>query len=137
MTDEQQQGCAHLAESPVQDDEALRWLIDCPEDLSNVVVTPVRFERHVDRSVPALRVFGFDRDQRRCYYRHQYEVHDERFDEDDLPMRVETYREQVTAWRLPGERWIRLVWRISGFPGCGRKVDRSLVIVDSSAEAFR
>lgn len=111
-----------------------RWREQCLDMLAELVVTPVRFERFEDRSVPAIKVWGLDRQDARCYYRHQYSVDDERFDEDDLPITVQSYQEQVTGWRLLDDRWLRLVVRISGFPGCGRRIDRRLAIVETAAD---
>lgn len=113
------------------------WLAGLADALTPVVVAPVRFERHEDSSVPAVKVVGFDAQGRSCFYRHHFVVNDERFDEDELPLLVETFREQVTAWRLQDARWLCLTVRVSGFAGCGRRIDNTLDIVDDLATAMR
>jgi hypothetical protein len=119
------------------DPESRRWLLECPPEVAPLLDEPVRFEHHEDRDIPALKLHGLDAAGRRCYYRHLYAVRDETFDDDDLPTRVETYREQVTAWRLPDGRWLRHLWRISGQPGCGRRIERVLSLVERAGELER
>jgi hypothetical protein len=116
------------------DGDPQRWREHCLDVLAELVIAPIRFERFEDRSVPAVKVWGLDRQGGRCYYRHQYSVNDDRFDEEDLPFTIRSYHEQVTGWRLPDDRWLRLVVRISGFPGCGRRIERRLAIVGSAAD---
>ncbi len=117
--------------------ESRRWLVDCPPEVAPLLDEPVQFDRQEDRGIPALKVHGIDAQGRRCYYRHDYTVRDETLDDEDLPVQVETYREQVTGWRLPDGRWLRHAWRVSGFPGCGRRIERHLSVVATAAELAR
>lgn len=119
------------------DPESRRWLADCPPELAPLLDEPVRFVRHVDRGIPALKLFGVDDAGQRCYYRHHYVVRDEGLDDEDLPLVVETYREQVTGWRLPDGRWLRHCWRVRGLAACGRRVERQLSVVDRASELER
>jgi hypothetical protein len=126
------QATATAGSGPAED-----WAEQLKGEVARLVEAPVRFERHEDRSVPASKVIGYDARGERCYYRHQYVMREERFDEDDLPMRVETWHEEVTAWRMRDSRWLRLAVRIQGFGGCGRRIDRVLSIVAHAADVGR
>lgn len=84
--------------------EPQQWREQSLDVLAGLMVAPVRFERFEDRSVPAVKIWGLDRQGVRCYHRHHYSVNDERFDEDDLPFTVQSYQEQVTGWRPLDDR---------------------------------
>lgn len=126
--------CPHLSVVANDASEVELWHQGWTGGLGAILVKPRRFERHVDHDVPAIRVRGFDAGGHPCYVRQHYVIHEERFDEDDLPLRVETFSEQVTAWRLPDGRWLQLAARVSGFAECGKRIERSVCIIDAAPE---
>lgn len=126
----------HSAPSPIEH-EALTWKLNCPEELEALLIPPRHFERQEDRSAQALKVRGFDHGGHACYYRHHYVIEEERFDEDELPLRIETYREQVIAWRLRDGRWLQLSWRASGAADCSRRLRRRLRLLETEDDIER
>ncbi len=126
--------CPHLSVVANDASEVELWQRGWTSGLGAVLVKPRRFERHIDHGVPAVRILGFDAGGKPCYFRQHYAIREERFDEDDLPVRVETHREQVTAWRLADGRWLHVAARVSGFAECGNRIERSVYIADAAPQ---
>lgn len=126
----------HRAPSPIER-EARTWKLNCPEELEALLIPPRRFEHHEDRGAQALKVRGLDRSGRACYYRYHYIIEEERFDEDELPLRVETYREQIIAWRLRDGRWLQLSCHATGLADCGRRLRKRLSLLETEDDIGR
>jgi hypothetical protein len=86
----------------------LQWNADLPDDYHEHTIAPVSFERHVDAFAHASKDVGFDQAGKRCFYRHEFTVTEERFDAEEFPLVIGVYWERVSAWRLAGGQWLRL-----------------------------
>lgn len=80
---------------------------------------PVRYERHEEPSAHASKVIGFDPIGRRCYYAHQFQINEQAFDIDEIPLECAVYRERVVAWRLGEDRWLKLKTYDDRIDRCG------------------
>ncbi len=95
------------------------WNRGLPDDYSGGVVTPVRFERFEEPSALAERVFGYDGENRCCYYRHQHTLTREVLDDEDNFYSERAYSEEVLAWRLGGGAWLRCSASVGSAGACG------------------
>jgi hypothetical protein len=97
-------------------------MADIPQQYREKVVPPVRVESHVDHSAQASKSHGFDRDGRRCYYRHAFTLSEQRFDADEFPLEVDVYEEQVLAWRLTDGSWLKLKVASDQLDHCRKRI---------------
>lgn len=86
----------------------LQWNADLPESYRDNAIIPVNFEHHADIDARARKEVGFDKAGRRCFYRHEFTLVEDRFDADEFPIQVDVYWERVVAWRLASGRWLKL-----------------------------
>lgn len=97
----------------------MQWARDLPPDFAEAVRRPVDFERHVEPSLPAQKVHGFDARGRRCYYHHSYVLSTFCAD-DEFAHPVRRYAQIVSAWRLGSGRWLTCTVELPAERECGR-----------------
>lgn len=88
------------------------WTQGLPPQYHANTIAPQYFERFEDEEAHAQRVRGFDDCGGVCYYAHAYAFTHPVVDEEDCFFDEESYREEVTAWRLNNGSW--LVRRYTG-----------------------
>ncbi|CAL1239800.1 hypothetical protein [Candidatus Methylocalor cossyra] len=99
----------------------IHWNAELPESYRHAAVTPVRFEQHRDASAQASKQVGFDRTGRRCFYRHEFTLTEDRFDAEEFPIQVDVYWERVVAWRLTDGQWLRIKTFADRLDQCPRR----------------
>lgn len=90
-----------LADAPLPD-----WFLDVPDEYRAQVSAPFRHERFDDEPSRAYKILGYDRNGECCYYRHQYELTQVAFDDEDNFYEEQAYFEEVKAWRLESGAWL-------------------------------
>jgi hypothetical protein len=83
------------------------WHNLIPSGYDHLVVKPLRFEQHEEKSVKARKIIGFDINGDKCFYLHTFTISEERFDIDEFPVLLDVYMEQVLAWRLLDGQWVK------------------------------
>lgn len=86
-----------------------RWLARLPASWRDQVEPPWAFCQYRDEELAAVRVVGSDIDDEPCYTAYRFSIVEPRSDDDETFYRVETYGEELAAWRLRDGRW--LIWR--------------------------
>lgn len=84
------------------------WRSLIPSGYYYLVIKPVSFEQHEEKSVNAKKIIGFDINHDKCFYLHTFTLSEERFDIDEFPILLDVYQEQVLAWRLLDGQWIKI-----------------------------
>ena len=92
-----------------REDKSPDWQQRLPLQWRAMVVGPLRFALHREYEVAASRMFGYDEDERPCYYHHQFHLDAPRTDDGEDFYAALVYGEEVEAWRLVDGRW--LVWK--------------------------
>ncbi len=112
---------AHLQASSRSSGERddLSWLQHLPAEWRAQVVSPLEVRTYQDYEMAAVRVVGYDGEEKPCYTAHRFALTELRSDDGEEFYTVLTYGEELSAWRLRDERW--LVWReIRGEEDCAK-----------------
>ncbi len=102
----------------------LQWNADLPESYRDNAIIPVNFEHHADIDARARKEVGFDKAGRRCFYRHEFTLVEDRFNADEFPIQVDVYWERVVAWRLASGRWLKLKTWADRLDQCSKRFFR-------------
>lgn len=82
------------------------WKCGLPRECRPATVPPVVQEKFEEESLGAVRIKGFDPLRELCYYYHSYTLCQESLDEEGLYGEFETFRQEITAWRLYTGGWL-------------------------------
>ncbi|MBU0604470.1 MAG: hypothetical protein KKD25_18945 [Gammaproteobacteria bacterium] len=101
------------------------WQTGLPDDMKDSVVEPVSREAFHDDSVPASKWRGYDADGALCWYRHSFQLWEERFDDEDIPYMLQVASELLEVWRCLDGSWLRRQLRVGAQGACGKRVEDS------------
>lgn len=98
------------------------WKTGLPRECHPATVPPVVLEKFEEAALNALRVKGFDPLGKLCYYHHAYALYQECLDEEGLYGESETFRQEITAWRLYTGSWLVRKYEAGAHSDCAKRL---------------
>lgn len=93
-----------------------------PQEYQGCIVKAVTYEKHLEPSLRANKVIGYDKSGAQCFYYHTFTLTEECFDIDEFPLLVDVYYERVVAWRHTNGQWLKLKSFLERPEDCNKKL---------------